>query len=163
SRVTSLPSTVATHRSSPFCCERKAMREPSDEMAPSTTSIVVGWKTRRWISSQSMSVLAGVLGTAGFLREITEMPVGGRVGRGVDGAVTEERQLAVLGPADAGVKGGIARHVADRVLGRGARGGDDVNLAGEGAVQARVGDPLAVWRPLVVDDARLLDQRLHVG
>ena len=37
-----------------------AMREPSVEIAPSRTSIGVGWKTRRWMSSQSMSVLAGV-------------------------------------------------------------------------------------------------------
>src|SRR5262245_20761368 len=71
-RVTWLPSTLATHKSSPSWLARNAMRLPSLEMAHSPMVICDGCLTRRWMSSISKSLPAGALGAAGLNRLITK-------------------------------------------------------------------------------------------
>src|SRR5262249_43767795 len=75
-RVTDSPVALATHSSVRFCTvAEKATREPSDEMAASVTSIVGGWVTRWWMSSQSMSSLLAAPGADSFCNDITYTPV----------------------------------------------------------------------------------------
>src|SRR5438093_8850211 len=71
-RVICPPSLLATHRSSlPPSPARKATLLPSLEIAASLAGELVGMVTRRWMSSQSMSLVAGAPGTAGRCNDKT--------------------------------------------------------------------------------------------